>query len=143
MENIPGGLGDKMEDGIEKSHQTGRRRRGQSSSVVDLQVKAEAAQRVVHRNSDPGVVREVLKVDAASKRKFTEKNDTLKATAEEYREQERKNKRMKTLEDYEMTEEINQQILTSSSRSLPPDVPEHPPPPECTSDESTRGNNNE
>jgi len=57
MENIPGGLGDKMEDGIEKSHQTGRRRQGQFSSVVDLlQVKAEAAQQVVHHNSDPGTL---------------------------------------------------------------------------------------
>jgi hypothetical protein len=44
MENITGGLGDKMEVGIEKSHQTGRQRRGQFSSVVNLQVKAEATQ---------------------------------------------------------------------------------------------------
>jgi hypothetical protein len=44
MENITGGLGDKMEVGIEKPHQTGRQRRGQFSLVVNLQVKAEATQ---------------------------------------------------------------------------------------------------
>jgi hypothetical protein len=45
-----------MEDVIEKSHQTGKQRRGRFSLVVDLQVKAVATQRVVHRNSDPAVV---------------------------------------------------------------------------------------
>ena len=83
-----------------------------------------------------------MKVDAASKSKFfTEKNNTLKATAKEYHEQERKNKRMKTLEDYEMMEEINQQILTSSSRSLPSDVPGRPSAPATNRPEGTTTNN--
>ena len=36
MENIEGGLGDKMEDGIEKSHQGGKRKRGQFGTVQNL-----------------------------------------------------------------------------------------------------------
>jgi hypothetical protein len=61
--------------------------------VVDLQVKAVATQRVVHRNLDPAVVRENVKVNAALKRKFTERNDAEKAVAKENCEQERKETR--------------------------------------------------
>jgi hypothetical protein len=60
-----------------------------------------------------------MKVNTASKRKFTERNDAQKAAAEKYREQEQKDKRMKTLEDYESTGEINQEVLTTlTSRIL-------------------------
>ena len=61
--------------------------------MVDLQVKAVATQRVVHRNLDPAVVRENVKVNAALKRKFTERNDSEKAVAKENCEQERKETR--------------------------------------------------
>ena len=40
-----------------------------------------------------------MKVNAASKSKFGERNDAQNAAAEEYREQEGKDKRMKRLED--------------------------------------------
>ena len=56
-------------------------------------------------------------LNATSKRKFTERNDAQKAAAEEYHEQEQKDKRMKTLEDYESTGEINQEVLTTTLTS--------------------------
>ena len=86
MENIDGELGDKMEDGIEKSNQTGKRKRGQFNSVINLQVKAEAMQRVVHRNSDPDVVAETQKVIEASKQKLTGDNDDKESNKEDSRE---------------------------------------------------------
>jgi len=107
MENIDGGLGDKMEDGIEKSHQTGKRNRGQFCTVQHLQIRAEARQRRVHRNSDPAVVAARINVHESSKRKFT--GDQLeKETIEESRMRERKEKRLKVLDEYLMGEKSYQ-----------------------------------
>ena len=104
MENIEGGLGDKMEDGIEKSHQVGKQKRGQFGTVQNLQTQAEARERVVHRNSDPRVVSETLKVILASKRKLTgEIMD--KERIKTLREREQNVKRLKALEMYEMMDD--------------------------------------
>ena len=111
-----------MEDGIEKSHQTGKRKRGQFNSVINLQVKAEAMQRVVHRNSDPDVVAETQKVIEASKQKLTGDNDDKESSKEDSRERERNAKRLKALDDYKTGESYSQLML--STRSLFTDLTE-------------------
>ena len=70
MENIPGGLGDKMEDWVEKQHQMGKQERARFRTMKNLQHRSDARARVVHRNSDPVVITQTLKVDGVSKRKF-------------------------------------------------------------------------
>ena len=70
IENIPGGLGDKMEDWVEKQHQIGMQERARYRTMKNLQHRSDARARVVHRNSDPVVIAQTLKVDGASKRKF-------------------------------------------------------------------------
>lgn len=102
METIEGGLGDKMEDWIEKAHQWGKRLRARFRTMRNLQKRANAKQRIDHRDSDPAVVKQSLEVDKASKRKFTGDD---KETVEESREQERRDKRMRTLEEYEAERE--------------------------------------
>jgi hypothetical protein len=73
MENIPGGLGDKMEDWVEKQHQMGKQERARFCTMKNLQHRSDARARVVHRNSDPVVIAQTLKVDGVSKRKCKSK----------------------------------------------------------------------
>jgi hypothetical protein len=98
MENIPGGLGDKMEDWGEKQHHMGKQERAQFRTMKNLQHRSDARARVVHRNSDPVVIAQTLKVDGAPKRKF--KSETRdKEGIESLRERERHTKRFKALDD--------------------------------------------
>lgn len=113
MENIPGGLGNKMEDWVEKSHQLGKRLRARFRTMRNLQKRAKARQRVEHRDSDPAVIHQILQVEMASKRKFNADRED-KQTAAQSRESERMAKRAKALEDYSMImEEQNEFTLMS------------------------------
>ena len=106
MENIPGGLGDKMEDWVEKQHQMGKQEQTRFPTMKNLQHRSEAW--VVHPNSDPVVIAQTLKVDGASKRKF--KSETRdKKGIESLRERERHTKRFKALGDCDI---INKKMNT-------------------------------
>lgn len=100
MTDITGGMGNKMEDGLERSHQTGGRSRLQFGKVSNLQTRAVAKQRYAHRSTNPEVVQQMMEVEAASKRKFT-RNRNDRESVEEARERERALIRLNTLEDYE------------------------------------------
>ena len=73
IENIPGGLGDKMEDWVEMQHQMGKQERVRFCTMKNLQHRSDARAWVVHRNSDLVVIAQTLKVDGVSKRKFKSK----------------------------------------------------------------------
>ena len=49
MDNIKGGLGDKMEDWIKKSHQVGKQQRARYCTTKNLQERADARIQVVHQ----------------------------------------------------------------------------------------------
>ena len=71
MEKIDRGLVNKMdEDWVEKQHQMGKRERLHFCTLNNLQHRTNARAQVAHRNSNPLVVSQMLKVDGASKRKF-------------------------------------------------------------------------
>jgi len=111
MENIPGGLGDKMEDWVEKQHQMGKQERARFRTMKNLQHRSDARARIVHRNSDPVVIAQTLKVDLASKRKF--KSETRdKEGIESKRERERHTKRFKALDDWDIIKQENEYALT-------------------------------
>jgi hypothetical protein len=118
MKDITGGMGNKMEDGIERSHQTGSRSRLQFGRVSNLQIRPLAKQRYAHRSSNPEVVQHMLKVEMSSKRNFTtDRND--REAAEKIRERERVTIRLLTLDDYEADMENNDgSSLTFLSRLL-------------------------
>ena len=69
MENITGGLGDKMEDWVEKQHQMGKQERARFRIMKNLQHCSDARARVVHRNFDPVVIARTLRVDGAMVRR--------------------------------------------------------------------------
>ena len=71
MVNIEGGLGDKMEDWIEKLHQVGMQLRARYRTTKNLQKRAAARIRLVHRDTTPAVINQTLQVGETSKRKFT------------------------------------------------------------------------
>ena len=71
MVEIEGGLGDKMEDWIEKLHQVGKQLRARYRTTMNLQKRAAARIRVVHRDTTPAVINQTMKVEETSKRKFT------------------------------------------------------------------------
>ena len=118
MTDITGGMGNKMEDGIERSHQIGGRYRLQFGRVANLQTRAVAKQRYAHRSTNPEVVQQMMQVEEASKRKFTtDRND--RETAEKIRERERMFIRSQTIDDYEADMENNAGTsLTFVSRLL-------------------------
>jgi len=99
MVNIDGGLGNKMEDWVEKQHQMGKRERMQFRTMQNLQNRANARARVLQRNSDPVVVCQTLEVNGASKRKFNGERGK-KEGIEASREMKRETKRLKALNDY-------------------------------------------
>ena len=58
---------------MEKQHQMGKQERAQFCTMKNLQHRSDARAWVVHRNSDPVVIAQTLKVDGVSKRKFKSK----------------------------------------------------------------------
>jgi hypothetical protein len=63
MKNIPGGLGDKMEDWVERQHQWGMRQRRRFCTVQDPLVCALAIEKATYRNTHPDVL---VQVDATN-----------------------------------------------------------------------------
>jgi hypothetical protein len=107
MENIPGGLGDKMEDWVEKQHQIGKQEQARICTMKNLQHCSDARARVVHRNSDPVIIAQTLKVDDALKRKFKSKTRD-KEGIESLHEREHHTKRLKALDDCNIIKQENE-----------------------------------
>jgi hypothetical protein len=70
MRNIPGGLGDKMEDWVERLHQWGMQQRRHFQTVQNPLVRALAREKATSRNKQPKVLAQVDATDAGNKRKF-------------------------------------------------------------------------
>ena len=78
MKNIPGGLGDKMEDWVERQHQWGMRQRRRF--VQDPLVRALAREKATSRNTHPDVLAQVDATDTGNKRKCSEKKADVIST---------------------------------------------------------------
>ena len=76
MKNLPGGLGDKMEDWVERQHQWGMRMRRRFRTVQDPLVRALAREKAASRNMHPGVLAQVESTDVGNKRNLSEKRPT-------------------------------------------------------------------
>ena len=70
MTNIKGGLGDKMEDWVERLHQTGMRMRRRFRTVANPLVRAIAREKTNSRNAHPDVIAHLDVTNKRSKRKF-------------------------------------------------------------------------
>jgi len=77
MKNLPGGLGDKMEDWMERLHQWGIRMRRRFRTVQDPLVRAHAREKASSRCNHPDVLAQVDETDAGNKRKLSEKKADL------------------------------------------------------------------
>jgi hypothetical protein len=73
MKNLPGGLGDKMEDWVERLHQWGIWMRRCFRTVQDPLVRAHAREKASSRCNHPDVLAQVDETDAGNKRKLSEK----------------------------------------------------------------------
>jgi hypothetical protein len=73
MKNLPGGLGDKMEDWVERLHQWGIRLRRRFWTVQDPLVSAHAQEKASSCCNHPDVLAQVDAMDAGNKRKLSEK----------------------------------------------------------------------
>jgi hypothetical protein len=73
MKNILGGLGDKMEDWVERQHQWGMRQRMRFCTVQDPLVRALAREKATSRNTHPDVLAQVDATNTGNKRKLSEK----------------------------------------------------------------------
>ena len=70
MTNIKGGLGDKMEDWVERLHQTGMRMRQRFHTVQNPLVRALARKKADSCNAHPDVIANVEGTNKSNKRKF-------------------------------------------------------------------------
>ena len=77
MKNLPGGLGDKMEDWVEHLHKWGIRMRRRFRTVQDPLVRAHAREKASSRCNHPDVLAQVDETDAGNKRKLSEKKADL------------------------------------------------------------------
>ena len=67
MKNVPGGLGEKMEDWVERQHQDGKRSRDTYRRVANIQARADARAHKDHRRcrADVRAQAELVKSDAS------------------------------------------------------------------------------
>jgi hypothetical protein len=72
MANIEGGLGDKMEDWVERLHQTGKRQRLRYRTVQNPVVRSLAREKANSRNMHPDVMAQTDKINEGTKRNLTE-----------------------------------------------------------------------
>ena len=98
-----GGLGDKLEDWVERAHQTGARKRKRWASTIDRDVRANSRSKIEARDSHPEVRAYTAGVDERNKRKF--KDESARVSKVEIRKQERMKNRMETLLAYESKHE--------------------------------------
>jgi hypothetical protein len=70
MTNIKGGLGDKMEDWVERLHQTGMRMRQRFCTVGNPLVRAIAREKTNSRNAHPDVIAHLEVTNKRNKRTF-------------------------------------------------------------------------
>jgi len=75
MKNIPGGMGDKMEDWVECLHQWGIQQRRRFRTVQNPLVRAMAREKASSRNTHPDILAQVEATDEGNKRKLLEKNE--------------------------------------------------------------------
>lgn len=74
MKDVPGGIGDKVEDWVERWHQTGIRLRQRFRCVKNPMVRARARDKAVYRNTHPDVIACLEAVNRGSKRKLVKRN---------------------------------------------------------------------
>ena len=88
MGKIKGGLGDKMEDWVERLHQTGMRLRQQFRTVQNPVVRAHARERVSSRSTHPAVIAHTNATNAGNKRSFsrTKSEDTIAMSRKKQRD---------------------------------------------------------
>ena len=77
MTNIEGGLGDKMEDWVERLHQTGKRQRLRYRTVQNPVIRSLAREKANSRNMHPDVIAQTDKINKGSKRNLAEQKADL------------------------------------------------------------------
>jgi hypothetical protein len=77
MANIEGGLGDKMEDWVERLHQTGKRQRLRYRTVQNPVIRSLAREKANSRNMHPDVIAQTDKINEGSKRNLVEQKADL------------------------------------------------------------------
>jgi hypothetical protein len=80
MRNIRGGLGDKMEDWVERLHQDGKRDRRLYRTVQNPLIRSIAREKAHSRNMHPDVIAQTNKVNEGNKRNLTELKTDLAGT---------------------------------------------------------------
>ena len=98
MKNLPGGLGDKMEDWVERIHQWGIRMRRRFRTVQDPLVCAHAREKASSCCNHPDVLAQVDETDAGNKQKLSEKKADLLSAR---RKKQRKEPRFQALDYFE------------------------------------------
>ena len=68
MRNIWGGLGDKMEDWVERLHQDGKRDRLQFRTVQNPLIRSIAREKAHSRAMHPDVIAKTMKINEGNKR---------------------------------------------------------------------------
>ncbi len=79
-EESPMGLGDKMEDWVERLHQWGMQQRRRFCTVLDPQVHALAREKATSCNMHLDVLAQVEVTDAGNKQIFSEKKADVIST---------------------------------------------------------------
>ncbi len=71
MRNIPGGLGDKMEDWVEHLHQTGMRLQQRFRTVQNPAIRAVAWEKASSHSAHPDVIAHTKATNAGNKYSFS------------------------------------------------------------------------
>ena len=103
MMNLRGGLGDKMEDWVERQHQWGMQMRRRFRTVQNPLVRALAREKADSRNTHPDVLAQVDATDKGNKQKLlVEKVDILQMK----RKRQREEGRFEAMQYFDKIEEV-------------------------------------
>jgi len=80
MTNIRGGLGDKMEDWVERLHQDGKRKRLRFRTIQNPIACVHAREKAHSRNMHPKVISQTNKINEGNKRNLAESKTDLVGT---------------------------------------------------------------
>jgi hypothetical protein len=99
MMNLHGGLGDKMEDWVERLHQWGMQQRRQFRGVLNPLVRAIAREKAASRKTHPKVLAQIDATNEGNKRKMSETKVDILLTKQKWQREEGRTRAMTYFEN--------------------------------------------
>ena len=114
MKHLHWGLGDKMEDWVERLHQWGMQQRRRYRTVQNPLIRATAQEKATSRNTHPEVLAQLNATDEGNKRKMSEVKVDILSAKQKWQHEEGRIRAMKYFSDVKKEKLTWAEILFNS-----------------------------